>query len=164
MYRHNGLGALETLTRTVADSVTGCKEAADHARSPDLRRMLEQLAADRVELHGVLQSQLSRRGGPSNPGGSTLGHLHHAWLDLKAHIPGSDDVDVIEEVIRGEDYLKEKFETVMSREAMDEDIRTILERAYHRVCNGRDLAVECGSRLEVTECVANSNLASPQLR
>ena len=164
MYRHNGLGALETLSRTVADSINGCKEAAEHARSSDLRRMLEQLAADRVELHDELQSQLSRRGGPSNPGGSTLGHLHHAWLEFKARIPGSDDLDVIEEVKRGEDYLKEKFETVISREAMDEDIRTILERAYHRVCEGRDLVVECGSRFEVTECVANNNLASPQLQ
>ena len=164
MYKHNGLGALETLTRTVADSIHGCREAAEHARDEDFRLSLERLAGDRARIHAELQSALSRRGGPDEPGQSTLGQIHQAWLDLKAKLAGDDDVAVVEEVDRGEDYLKEKFETVMSRESMDEDIRQILERAYHQVCDGRDQILEHGSRVKVAECRARNNLAMPVIR
>ena len=164
MYGHNGLGALETITRTVADSVNGFRGAADHIQSQQFRALVEQLAGDRERIRDELQGELNRRGGPSEPGQSTLGQLHQAWLDLKARLVGPDDRAVHAEVERGEDYLKEQFETVMSREAMDEDIRAILERAYHRICDGRDRVVELGPRLEVAECQVSNNLAAPPLR
>jgi len=140
MYSHTGLGALETLTRTVADSANGFLEAASHTRSLQLRELLERLAADRARLRDQLQSDLSRRGGPADAGGSTLGHLHQAWLNFRASIAGPDDDAVLEEVERGENYLKEKFETVMAHETLDEDIRTILERAYLCCCDQSELA------------------------
>jgi uncharacterized protein (TIGR02284 family) len=164
MYKHNGLEALETLTRVVADSIQGCREAAEHARGDHFRQKLERLADDRDRVHGELQSALSRRGGPDEPGQSTLGQIHQAWLDLKAKLGGDDDLAVMAEVERGEDYLKEKFETVMSRETMDEDIRDILERAYHQVCDGRDRILDFAARLKVAECQASNNLAMPAIR
>ena len=164
MYGHNGLEALETLTRTVADSIHGCCEAAEHARDDQFRQMLERLAVDRARVHGELQAALARRGGREDPGQSTLGQIHQAWLDLKAKLGADDDLSVVTEVERGEDYFKEKFETVMSRGSIDEDIRDILERAYHQVCDGRDLILNAAARLKVSECQARNNLAMPAIR
>ena len=152
MYMHNGLDALDTLTETVADSVNGFRQGAEHAASNELRQMFEGLAEERSLLRDELLAELRRRGKASESKGSTLGQLHQAWIGLKSSISGRDDKVAIDGVRHGEAFLKEKFETVMSREEMDEDIRAIAERAYHRACDGHDLVRDLKRRMEVTEC------------
>ena len=43
-----------------------------------------------------------------------MGKTHQRFLDLKAAVTGRDDKAIINEVERGEDYLKEKFEAALS--------------------------------------------------
>ena len=61
-----------------------------------------------------LKAEVRRLGGEPDQDGSTLGSLHQTWLDLKSAITGRDDKAIINEVERGEDYLKGKFETALN--------------------------------------------------
>ena len=70
--------------------------------------------------------------------GTVLGKTHQAFLDLKAAVTGRDDKAIINEVERGEDYLKEKFEAALAGDKLTTESREIVERAYQSVRKGHD--------------------------
>ena len=144
-----GVAVLKTLGDTLADSVNGYREAAQHVDSEQFRQMFTQLADERSQALSDLDAELVRFGGSTDRDGSALGTLHQRWLDLKASITGRDDKTVINEVERGEDYLKEKFETALASDKLDGDLRPIVERAYGSVRAGHDRVSDLKHALEV---------------
>jgi uncharacterized protein (TIGR02284 family) len=135
---NDGLTVLKTLTDTLADSVNGYREAAQHVGSAEFKQMFTELGDERSQVLSDLQAELGRLGGSAERDGTTMGTLHQRWLDLKASITGNDDKAVINEVERGEDYLKEKFETAMRSDTLDGAVRGIVEQAYGSVREGHD--------------------------
>ena len=67
-----------------------------------------------------------------------MGKTHQRWLDLKAAVTGRDDQAIINEVERGEDYLKEKFEEALDGDKLTGDSRSAVERCYQSVRAGHD--------------------------
>lgn len=147
---NDNLTILKTLTDTLTDSVNGYHEAAEHVDSEEFRQMFTQLGADRSQALGALQAEVGRLGGTTDNDGSFLGHLHQGWLDLKASITGRDDKAVINEVERGEDYLKGKFETALGTEGLDPNVRAAIEQAYASVRQGHDRVRDLKHALEDT--------------
>lgn len=145
---NTGLAVLATLTDTLADSVNGYRDAAEHVESAEFRAMFTQLADDRVQALSDLQAEARRMGGSADSDGSTLGQLHQRWLDLKASLTGRDDKAVINEVERGEDYLKEKFEAALGTDSLDPALRAPIERAYESVRQGHDRVRDLKHSLE----------------
>ena len=70
--------------------------------------------------------------------GSFLGKAHQRFEDLKAAVTGKDEQAIINEVERGEDYLKDKFETALNSGHLSGDSRAVVERAYQSVRKGHD--------------------------
>jgi uncharacterized protein (TIGR02284 family) len=136
--KSDDLTILKTLTSTLNDSINGYRESAEKVHSPELREMFVQFAQQREQASQELSSEVRRLGGEPDHDGSTMGSLHQAWLDLKAAITGSDDKAIINEVERGEDYLKEKFETALADDSLSPDSRMVVERAYQSVREGHD--------------------------
>lgn len=145
---NDGPTVLKTLTDTLADSVNGYRDAAQHVESAEFRQMFTELADERSQVLSDLLSELGRAGGSVDRDGTTLGTLHQRWLDFKASITGRDDKAVINEVERGEDYLKEKFETAMASDALEGNVRGIVERAYGSVREGHDRVRDLKHSLE----------------
>ena len=134
--KNDGLTVLKTLTDTLADSVNGYRDAAQHVDGEEFRQMFTELADERSQVLSDLQSEVTRLGGSADRDGSTLGALHQRWLDFKAGITGRDDKAVINEVERGEDYLKAKFETALDNTNLSGESRSIVERAFQSVRSG----------------------------
>jgi uncharacterized protein (TIGR02284 family) len=132
------LATLKTLTSTLNDSVKGYREAAQDVHSDEFRDLFTQFADDRSRYSADLQAEVRRLGGEPDTDGSTMGSLHQTWLDLKAAITGRDDKAVLNEVERGEDYLKEKFETALKSDHLSGESRIVVERAYQSVREGHD--------------------------
>src|SRR5207237_8704039 len=84
------------------------------------------------------QAGVRRLVGEPETGGSFTGKTHQAWLGLKTAITGRDDKAIVNEVERGEDYLKEKFETALSSGDLSGDSRSVVERCYQSVRTGHD--------------------------
>jgi uncharacterized protein (TIGR02284 family) len=61
-------------------------------------------------------------------------------MDLKKAFTGSDDKAVIQEVERGEDYIKAKYETALRDADLDPSARDAVEKAYQSVKAGHDRA------------------------
>ena len=85
-----------------------------------------------------LRAEVRRLGGDPEDDGSFLGKAHQRFEDLKAAITGRDDKAIINEVERGEDYLKAKFEKALDDGDLDGDSRSAVERAFQSVREGHD--------------------------
>jgi uncharacterized protein (TIGR02284 family) len=129
---------LNTLTTTLIDSINGYTDAAENARSPQFQQIFRKLADERSRVVEDLRAEVRRMGGDPSDDGSLLGKTHQRFLDLKAAVTGRDDKAIINEVERGEDYLKEKFEAALNAEGLSADSRLVIERAYQSVRHGHD--------------------------
>ena len=138
MGQNDDLATLKTLTSTLNDSVNGYRDAAENVESTEFRELFTQFADQRSRASADLQAEVRRLGGEPDQDGSTLGGLHQTWLDLKSAITGRDDKAILNEVERGEDYLKEKFEAALGTDSLAGDSRAAVERAYQSVREGHD--------------------------
>jgi len=129
---------LKTLTSTLNDSVNGYRDAADNAEGSQFQQIFRDNASDRERVAGELAGEVRRLGGTPDEDGTIMGKTHQAFLDLKAAVTGRDDKAIINEVERGEDYLKEKFETALANDKLTHESREIIERAYQSVRKGHD--------------------------
>lgn len=130
---------LNTLTATLIDSVTGFEDAAANIEGTSrLQQLFRERASERRRVVEDLRAEVRRLGGNPEDGGSFLGKAHQRFLDLKAMVTGHDEQAVINEVERGEDYLKEKFETALESGNFASETRAVVEQAYQSVRAGHD--------------------------
>ena len=132
------ISTLNTLTATLIDSVTGYEDAATNADGNRFQEIFRTRAQERNRLVDDLRAEVRRLGGNPEDDGSFLGKTHQRFLDLKAAVTGRDDQAVINEVERGEDYLKEKFESALNGDTLSGDSRSVVERVYQSVRSGHD--------------------------
>lgn len=132
------IATLNTLTATLIDSVNGYEDAASNSDSEHFRQLFRECAQERNRAVEDLRAEIRRLGGNPEDDGSFLGKTHQRFLDLKAAITGRDEKAIINEVERGEDYLKEKFEAALNGDTLSGEGRTIVERAYQSVRSGHD--------------------------
>ncbi len=130
---------LNTLTATLIDSVTGFEDAAANIEgSSRLQQLFRERASERRQVVEELRAEVRRLGGNPEDDGSFLGKTHQRFLDLKAAVTGRDEKAIVNEVERGEDYLKEKFEAALESGALSGETRAAVERAYQSVRSGHD--------------------------
>ena len=129
---------LNTLTATLIDSINGYRDAASHAESSRFQELFRKAADERSQVVETLRAAVTRLGGNPEDDGSFLGKTHQRFLDLKAAVTGRDDQAIINEVERGEDYLKEKFEAAIGNADLGAESRSAVETAYQSVRQGHD--------------------------
>ena len=136
--RQDEISTLNTLLSTLIDSINGYEDAAANSEAGRFQQMFRERANERQQVVQDLRSEVRRLGGEPEEGGSFMGKTHQRWLDLKAAITGRDEKSIINEVERGEDYLKEKFETALDSGSLSGESRAVVERAYQSVRAGHD--------------------------
>ncbi len=129
---------LNTLTSTLIDSISGYRDAATHAQSTRFQELFRKFADDRSQAVETLRDAVRAMGGKPEDDGSLMGKTHQRFLDLKAAVTGRDDKAIIDEVERGEDYLKEKFEAALDNSDLHADALAAIRSAYQSVRQGHD--------------------------
>ena len=132
------ISTLNTLIATTIDSITGYEDSAQNIDNERFREIFRQRANERQQVVESLRSEVRRLGGNPEDDGSFLGKAHQRFEDLKAAITGRDEKAIINEVERGEDYLKDKFETALDGDTLTGDSRAVVERCYQSVRSGHD--------------------------
>jgi uncharacterized protein (TIGR02284 family) len=138
MADNDGTTILNTLTATLIDSVNGYRDAAEDANSGRFQQIFRERADERSRLAEELRAEVRRLGGNPEDSGSFMGKTHQGFMNLKSAITGRDDKAIINEVERGEDYLKEKFETALNNADLPTEGRSVVERVYQSVRQGHD--------------------------
>lgn len=134
----DGIGTLNTLIATTIDSVTGYEDSAKNIDNERFRQIFRERADERQRVVEELRNEVRRLGGNPDDSGSFLGKAHQRFEDLKAAVTGRDEKAIINEVERGEDYLKAKFETALDNADLTGESRSVVERAYQSVKSGHD--------------------------
>lgn len=129
---------LNSLIATTIDSVDGYRESAEDARSPQLKDTFLARADERQQVADTLRQKVSSLGGNPEDDGTLLAGAHRAFVDLKAAVAGNDDKAVINEVERGEDHIRAKFEDALKDDDLSPDTRSAIESAFASVKSGHD--------------------------
>lgn len=132
------ISTLNTLIATTIDSVTGYENSAKDIDNQRFAEIFRERANERQQVVEQLRSEVRRLGGNPEDDGSFMGKAHQRFEDLKAAITGQDEKAIVNEVERGEDYLKEKFETALNGDTLSGESRSVVERCYQSVRSGHD--------------------------
>lgn len=139
MSEHNAsITTLNTLTATLLDSVDGYTKAGQDVRDADLAERFNARARERQSAVGGLQAAVGALGGNPEDDGTLLAGAHRAFLKLKEAVTGTDDTAIINEVERGEDYLKAKFEAALKSDDLAPQARDAIATAWDSVKAGHD--------------------------
>ena len=132
------ISTLNTLIATTIDSITGYEDSAQNMDNERFREIFRQRANERQQVVEQLRAEVRRLGGNPEDDGSFLGKAHQRFEDLKAAITGRDEKAIINEVERGEDYLKEKWQAALQSGNLDGETHDLVERCYQSVKQGHD--------------------------
>ena len=132
------ISTLNTLIATTIDSITGYEDSARNIENERFREIFRQRADERQRVVEDLRSEVRRLGGDPEDSGSFLGKAHQRFEDLKAAISGRDEKAIINEVERGEDYLKEKWQAALQSGDLHGESHDLVERCYQSVKAGHD--------------------------
>jgi uncharacterized protein (TIGR02284 family) len=129
---------LNELIEVTIDSADGYREAAKEAHNPAFRQLFEERATARGQIVRVLQEKVRSLGGAPEDEGSLLASAHRLFVNLRNTVTGGDDRAVIEEVERGEDHIKEKYEEALGDASLSPELRATLSTAYQSIKTDHD--------------------------
>ena len=134
------ISTLNELIETTIDSITGYEDSAQNIDNDRFRQIFRERADERQRVVEDLRSEVRRLGGDPEESGTFLGKAHQRFEDLKAAVTGRDEKAIINEVERGEDYLKTKYETALADSELSAETRQVIEEAFQSVRKGHDRA------------------------
>ena len=129
---------LNTLIATLLDSVDGYTKAGQDIDNPELAERFNARARERQSAVAGLQAAVASLGGNPEDDGTVLAGAHRVFLGLKEAITGRDDKAIVNEVERGEDYLKAKFEAARDHTDLAPEARAAVDAAWTSVKAGHD--------------------------
>ena len=144
------ISTLNTLIATTIDSVNGYEDSAQNIDNERFREIFRQRANERQEVVESLRAEVRRLGGNPEDDGSFMGKAHQRFEDLKAAVTGRDEKAIINEVERGEDYLKGKFEAALNSDELTGESRSVVERCFQSVRAGHDQMSQLKHGMETT--------------
>jgi uncharacterized protein (TIGR02284 family) len=134
------ISVLNGLIQTTLDSVKGFREAADDVDNSQYGATFAGFATDRSAVATLLQDQVRTLGGTPEDDTSFLASAHRGFMNLKEALTGNDDKAVVNEVERGEDHIKAKFEKALQDDKLLPATRSVIEQGYTSVRSGHDKA------------------------
>jgi uncharacterized protein (TIGR02284 family) len=136
--RHD-ISVLNSLIETTLDSMKGFNDAAEDSNGTH-SAFFREMAGERSGCASELQARVTALGGDPEEHSSYTAAAHRGFMNLKEALVGSDDRAVIEEVERGEDYIKGKYETALQDTELTPETREVIQDAYASVRKGHDRA------------------------
>lgn len=136
--RHD-INVLNELIETTLDSADGYGEAAKDANTPAVKNLFTRWSDDRRQVVAELQQRVRDLGGEPEDDGSMLASAHRVFVNIREALNKSDK-GVIDEVERGEDFIKSKYERALEDEDLSLEVRQSVIRAYASVKAGHDQA------------------------
>lgn len=125
---------LNSLIETTLDSANGYEEAAQNVPDAQLKTLFAERSRRRLDLSRQLQEEVRSFGGTPEQDQSMLGKAHNKFVDIKnAIMGGASEKAVIDEVERGEDFIKGKFEQAMRDDDLPANARTVVSQAYESI-------------------------------
>jgi len=114
------------------DRVAGFEKAiADiNDENIDLKAIFQEYSSQSRKFGQELTALAASRGADTETGNSVSGTLHRAWIDVKSLFGGSDRESILNEAERGEDAIKQAYQTALTDGALTGDaLQTVSTQA-----------------------------------
>lgn len=131
---------LNSLITTTIDSANGFEQSAKDASGERFTSMFEDYARERRAVVAKLQAKVRTLGGTPEDDGSFKAAGHRRWVDFKNAVTNSSDKAVVEEVERGEDYIKAKYEAALKDDSLSPEAASVISEVFDSVKDGHDRA------------------------
>lgn len=131
------ISMLNGLIETCEDGCEGFKQAAEGAKSEELKRTFLKYSQERAGYVADLQNLVRTLGGDPENSGSTAGAIHRGWINIKSAVTGQDDGAILVECERGEDSAKSEYQEAQKKD-VPEYIRSTVEDQYNGVLAAHD--------------------------
>lgn len=129
---------LNGLIQTTLDSARGYREAAQHVDRSDCKMLFAERAARRLDLATRLQDEVRTFGGEPETDESLLGKSYAKLIELINAVTGDSDKIVLEEVERGEDMVKTRYDYALRDDKLALSARELITKAYGAIKSDRD--------------------------
>lgn len=137
-YNKHDIKTLNSLIETTLDSAEGYAEAAKDAKSESLVTLFRDRSQERLQCASTLQEGVRRLGGEPEDDGTVLAAAHRMFANLRTSLTSNDNKAVVEEVERGEDHIKAKFENAMQDTDLSPETKAMINDVYTSVRSGHD--------------------------
>jgi len=138
MSNDHDISALNGLITTTLDSADGYAEAAKDANSTSLTSLFRSRASERRKMAATLQECVRSLGGEAEDEGTVLASAHRMFVNLRTSLTKHDNKAVVDEVERGEDHIKHKFEDALKDRDLSPHTMRAVTAAYASVRSGHD--------------------------
>jgi uncharacterized protein (TIGR02284 family) len=128
---------LNGLLSLCIDSSKGYREAAEQCKTPSLAEMFRSRATERDQIAMEFKGEVRKLGGTPNEHGTAAGSAHRLILDVRAMV-GSNAKASIDEVERGEDFIKAAFEKAIKRTDVSQSVTSLVTQCYSSIKAGHD--------------------------
>lgn len=131
---------LNRLIKTTLDSRKGFIDAAEDAENTHFAAFFQDFAERRAQAAATLRYEVRRIGGEPIDEGSLAGAAHRTFMSLKEMFVSRDDRAIVEEVERGEDHIKSRFEEAFSDDKLSANARAVVVEEFRSVEAGHERA------------------------
>lgn len=138
MNNDHDIKTLNDLIETTLDSADGYSEAAKDADNSQLKSLFASRSTERRAAAGKLQQGVRSLGGEPEDDGTVLASAHRMFVNLRASVTSNDNKAVVDEVERGEDHIKAKFEDAMKDTDVSPATLSLITDVYTSVRSGHD--------------------------
>ncbi|WP_243042389.1 PA2169 family four-helix-bundle protein [Dyella sedimenti] len=128
---------LNRLVEVTIDSMLGYAEAAKETQNAQFKELFDQRSTERQRVASRLQEQVRQLGGTPADEGSLAASVHRVFVDLRAALSKGDQA-VVDEVERGEDHIKSKYEEALKDESLSTPTRQVIQDTYQLVLRDHD--------------------------
>jgi uncharacterized protein (TIGR02284 family) len=129
---------LNGLISTTIDSVDGYRAAGDDTEAGRFATLFNDRANERAQVAEKLKAEVARLGGNPEDDGSLLAGAHRAFMGLKEIVTGKDEQAIVNEVERGEDVIKARYEKAMADTELSPTTKALITDCYSSVKQGHD--------------------------
>lgn len=138
MNNDHDIKTLNSLIATTLDSADGYAEAAKDAKGEPLVSLFRTRSSERRSAASKLQQSVRSLGGTPEDEGTVLASAHRMFVNLRASLTTKDNKAVVDEVERGEDHIKAKFEDAMKDTDVSAATLSVITEVYGSVRSGHD--------------------------
>jgi len=129
---------INDLLAVTTDSITGYTEAKDKVASSQFTPAFNERILERQSILTALESEVCRLGGKPEKGGTMLAGAGRMVANLKSAVLGRDDKAIIDQIERGEDHIKSKFETAMNNPVLSSQAAQVIRECFVTIKQGHD--------------------------
>lgn len=109
------VSVMNGLIETCRDGEQGFTTAAERVNRADLKSVFSTLATQRATFQHELEVEVERIGGKPADMGHIAGAAHRGWMAVKSALTTDDDMAILDECERGEDFAKKAYSEALGK-------------------------------------------------